>query len=317
MEEKIETQTQFNTPVERMVVASNALALGGMGTLKITPQFQEILQQWVWGEKSLEEVNSAMAEHLRPDPSIGLARQTSVTRNPYDNSLKSGVVFGLHGDKITWRALQLQHNPVKGNGDLEHLRQVHQHLVQDVEGANAGLFRKADILEQLDFEDPRPPLDVKPVLATELSQFNRADGFRNVTPGKFSDAASAMIVSIVEKHPFTAHNYPAAAEFIREVAVQAGYSVNWGIVNNEHLAETIRNAETKHSTVKLSAFIDRATIRTDSYRMEGSEQSRARTATSRTQSSSASQRASQQQQNSFAQAEASGAMSFGKGGHKH
>ena len=133
---------------------------------------------------------------------------------------------------ISLRLLDLHENPISGSFDSDHLRRIHHFLFQDVY-AWAGEFRTVPIAKG-------DPFFARPEhIGSELQKlFHRLAGeqcLRGNDSEVFCDRAAYYLGEINALHPFREGNGRTQREFIRELALEAGYEVAWDLVAQDEM----------------------------------------------------------------------------------
>ena len=172
--------------------------------------------------------------------------------DPYLDPL-SGILrnkFGLHSqasldraeaDAVALRSILLQGNPLKGNFDSQHLKQIHQYLFQDVYEW-AGQFRtismvKADYVDATLVTRFTPHEMIEQELTTVFENLAR-DSFLKGLPRKDFAHKMAMLFAEINKiHPFREGNGRAQRQFVRQLSNSVGYKLHFEVVSKERLVQ--------------------------------------------------------------------------------
>jgi cell filamentation protein len=136
----------------------------------------------------------------------------------------------FESDHCFARLLELYENPVPLGFDLNHLKQIHHHLFQDVY-AWAGEFRTVNMAKGNSFF-ARPEY-VLPELQKVLDRLASEHFLRGADSQRFCERAAYLFAEINAVHPFREGNGRAQREFLRELAVEAGYELAWDLVTQE------------------------------------------------------------------------------------
>lgn len=136
------------------------------------------------------------------------------------------------------RLAELQVQPIRGKFDLAHLQQIHSHVLGDVYEW-AGKVRSVNISKR----DPVSPDEWKSVfapagkisviageLSRELEQWNH---FKGLDADRFAAAMAVVFTKVNYMHPFAEGNGRATQVFMRQLALEAGYDLNFGRVSAE------------------------------------------------------------------------------------
>ena len=160
-----------------------------------------------------------------------LYADSSVLRNLADIYDERGL-SKFESDHFFARLLDLHENPITGSFDSDHLRRIHHFLFQDVY-AWAGEFRTVPIAKGDSFF-ARPEH-----IGSELQKlFHRLANercLRGSDSKEFCQRAAYYLGEINALHPFREGNGRAQREFIRELALEAGYEVAWDLVTQDEM----------------------------------------------------------------------------------
>lgn len=124
----------------------------------------------------------------------------------------------------TKRLNELILKPIRGYFDMEHLKKIHYHLFQDVYPF-AGQIRTEDINK-----DGFPFAKYEHVESQGKSIINKLHQdkcLKETSIDVFSEKASYYMAEINVLHPFREGNGRTQREFIRNLASDAGYLLNW------------------------------------------------------------------------------------------
>lgn len=152
---------------------------------------------------------------------------------------------------VTARIHELSENPIKGNFDIKHLQEIHGHLFQDM-FSWAGELRETDIAR----------MDVVTNQTYEFCQSHLLEGFQHdifknlkkqnylmdLDKDQFSKGAAELMGEINMLHPFREGNGRTQREFMRELAQQAGWELDFTNVSKEQMTEaSIRSMKFDYS----------------------------------------------------------------------
>lgn len=139
----------------------------------------------------------------------------------------------------TLRAMELIQNPIQGSFDMEHLKKIHGYLFQDVYPF-AGQIRSETISK--DSFTFAPFRFIESSGRELLSKLKQEKFLQGMTPEVFSDRAAYYMAEINVLHPFREGNGRTQREFVRELAANAGYVLDWSVRDkNEVLNASIRS----------------------------------------------------------------------------
>jgi cell filamentation protein len=156
---------------------------------------------------------------------------TSVLRNLAD--IRDGErLERFESDHCFARLLELYENPLPLGFNLNHLKRIHHHLFQDVY-AWAGEFRTVNIAKGNSFF-ARPEYIV-PELQKVLDHLASEHFLRGADSQGFCERAAYFFGEMNAVHPFREGNGRAQRDFLRELAVEAGYELVWDLVPQEEM----------------------------------------------------------------------------------
>jgi cell filamentation protein len=166
---------------------------------------------------------------------------------------QSGILrnkFGLNdqasldrseADAVALRLILLQGNPVKGDFDSQHLKQIHKSLFQDVYEW-AGQFRTIAMVKADYVDGGRATRFTSPdLIESELAavfQNLAQDGFLNGLSRKdFGYKMGILFAEINRIHPFREGNGRAQRQFVRQLSNSVGYKLHFEVVSRERLVQ--------------------------------------------------------------------------------
>jgi cell filamentation protein len=156
---------------------------------------------------------------------------TSVLRNLAE--IRDGERLDrFESDHCFARLLELYENPLALGFDLDHLKRTHQYLFQDVY-AWAGEFRTVNMAKGNSFFARQE--HILPEVQKVLARLAKERFLRGTDARGFCERAAYYMAEINALHPFREGNGPAQREFLRELAVDAGYELAWSLVTQEEM----------------------------------------------------------------------------------
>lgn len=129
------------------------------------------------------------------------------------------------------RILELVDKPIQGRFDLKHLQSIHKYIFQDVYEW-AGRIRKVDIAKGNMF------CNVKFIESQAEEIFGKLKGenfLRGLDEKEISLRLAYYFSEINALHPFREGNGRCQREFIRILALHAGYVINFANVSKEEM----------------------------------------------------------------------------------
>jgi cell filamentation protein len=157
-----------------------------------------------------------------------------VLRNKLD--LRDASELEPHIARLSFlRVLELEHSPVSGRFDIQHIRAIHRYILQDV-FPWAGDFREVMTSRTGSFGFP-PPVYILPALETLFAALRAEDWLRKLDADRFALRAGHYLGEINAVHPFCEGNGRAQREFLRTLALSAGHRLSWvGLTPEENNA---------------------------------------------------------------------------------
>ena len=141
---------------------------------------------------------------------------------------------------VTKRLTELSENPLRGNFDFKHLCKIHEHLFQDIY-TWAGKPREIDIgkVDQLDntLYQFCPVHRIDGFQEDVFGAIRKANYLKGLDQDQFSQKAAEIIGELNTLHPFREGNGRAQREFMRELALEAGWELNLEGVSQEQMIE--------------------------------------------------------------------------------
>jgi cell filamentation protein len=176
---------------------------------------------------------------------------TDVLRNiPDIRDLEQLAVF--EADSTFARLDELRVAPLKGRFDVAHLRAIHKYIFQDV-FTWAGEFRTVNISKGGNFFGAAA--FVGPALEDVLRKLPGENYLRQTDAQKFAVRAGFYLGEINAIHPFREGNGRTQREFILELAVQAGFRIDWRCISREQMIEASRVSFKTGNSAGLAALI--------------------------------------------------------------
>ena len=170
----------------------------------------------------------------------------------------------FEGEATFGRVLQLHERPIVGNFDRAHLQAIHKHIFQDV-------FEWAGKLRTVEIAKPGSPFFAfERYLVSSLdklaSQLKAQGQLRGLAMDEFAMHAGHYFGEINAIHPFREGNGRTQQEFIRELALKAGHSIEWGSISRDQMYAASKVSFERADSSGLAAVIDIAINSPDSER---------------------------------------------------
>ncbi len=129
------------------------------------------------------------------------------------------------------RILELVDRPIQGKFDLKHLQSIHKYIFQDVYEW-AGMIREVDIAKGNMFCNVKFIESQAEKIFGEMKEENYLQG---LTEKEISARLAYYFSEINALHPFREGNGRCQREFIRTLALQAGYVINFANVSGKEM----------------------------------------------------------------------------------
>jgi cell filamentation protein, protein adenylyltransferase len=169
--------------------------------------------------------------------------ETTVLRNRRD--VRDAVQLNrFEAIATTRRSIEPEHEPVQGRFDARHLQAIHRHIFQDVFDW-AGEFRTVSISKSGD------PIRVSAAHCFEprASSLERTCGelqgelhLAGSDLEHFARRGAYYLDEINAIHPFREGNGRTQREFVRELALQNGLTIDWRQVSQDEMIEVSRRS---------------------------------------------------------------------------
>jgi cell filamentation protein len=139
----------------------------------------------------------------------------------------------------TRRMVELEHEPIQGRFDTRHLQAIHQHIFQDVYEW-AGDFRTVSISKS---GDPFAfPQHIASSLDKTCEELKREWHLAGSDLERFASRGAYYLGEINAIHPFRDGNGRTQREFIRELGLRSGLTIDWRQVSREERIEASRRS---------------------------------------------------------------------------
>jgi cell filamentation protein len=156
------------------------------------------------------------------DPATGvLSNKLGIT----DAGLLQQAVADISAARID----ELAARRLPGSYDLDHLRAFHTVLFGDV-FAWAGEIRTISIFKETGF---CPPQHIVPYAAGEFARLAKENFLRGLHISDFTPRLTHYYAEMIEIHPFREGNGRTQRAFLRQLAEDAGFRLDWSHVDAE------------------------------------------------------------------------------------
>ena len=137
------------------------------------------------------------------------------------------------------RLVELQENPIKGHFDLDHLKQFHLHIFQDVYDW-AGEIRTVDISRGASrFAHAQ---FIESAAKTLFVNLKIENGLKGLSIDDFSLRAAHYLSEINVLHPFREGNGRAQRAFITQLCREAGYDLDYSDLEQNEVFDAMKEA---------------------------------------------------------------------------
>jgi len=129
--------------------------------------------------------------------------------------------------------VRLQIKPVKGSFNVTHLKEIHARIFQNIYPW-AGEFRQVNIRRSGSYFFALVQF-MEQNLESTLVKLASEDCLKGLDADAFASRAAYYLGELNAIHPFREGNGRTQREFIRQLAAEAGYRINWGHVTREQM----------------------------------------------------------------------------------
>lgn len=150
------------------------------------------------------------------------------------------------------RNLELREFPTKGKFDVQHLKQIHKVLFQDVYDW-AGQFRTVNISKGGNLFGAAQFIEM--ALGGILEKLPAEDFLRNLDRETFATRCGWYFSEINAIHPFREGNGRTQREFLRQLASKAGFSLDWRLVDRDTMTAASRESFSSGDSSSMVAII--------------------------------------------------------------
>lgn len=152
---------------------------------------------------------------------------------------------GVEAKVTRLRMAALRHAPVPGVFDLAHLRHIHKWLFSDIYDWAGQLRTVAIRKDGYLFANPQFIEEQAGELFTRLANENQLQG---LALDDFVDRAAWYLGEVNAIHPFREGNGRAQREFLRQLAAESGWEIDWAEVDpDENIRASVHAMNKDHS----------------------------------------------------------------------
>lgn len=164
---------------------------------------------------------------------------TEVLKNKF-NVRDTMLLHAYEKKYVSARLTELREKPIQGDFNLNHLQKIHEHLFQDVY-TWAGKLREIDIgkVDQLDqkLHEFCPSHRIEGFAEDIAKSLKKANYLKGLDQEQFADKAAEVLGDLNTLHPFREGNGRTQREFVRELAYNAGWKLDFSDVSREQMIE--------------------------------------------------------------------------------
>ena len=154
------------------------------------------------------------------------------------------------------RALELRVNGMRDAFDTGHLRKIHWYLFRDV-FPWAGELRMVG-LSKVGGAPFANPMYIGSVLTSLFEELKSENYLRGTDAASFVKRAAYYLGEINATHPFREGNGRSQREFLRQLAVQAGYRLAWADLDEQTNKVASILSHTRRDNSGLERILERA-----------------------------------------------------------
>jgi cell filamentation protein len=129
--------------------------------------------------------------------------------------------------------VRLQIEPVQGSFDIAHLKEIHARIFQNIYPW-AGEFRQVNIRRSGSYYFAMVQF-MEQNLDSNLTRLASENRLKGLAADVFASRSAYYLGELNSIHPFREGNGRTQREFIRQLAAEAGYRINWGRVTREQM----------------------------------------------------------------------------------
>lgn len=159
-------------------------------------------------------------------------KDTSILINHYD-IMEERQLQTMETILTTQRLSELQESPVKGDFDLRHLLRIHEYIFRDLYPF-AGELRTENITKDgFAFAQARFIREAAEPLFAKMM----AEDWETMDLPSLSEKLAYYLSELNVLHPFREGNGRSLREFIRCIALEAGYRLDWSMLPKEKVLQ--------------------------------------------------------------------------------
>jgi cell filamentation protein len=149
--------------------------------------------------------------------------------------------------------LNLETYPVEGRFDVARLKEIHRLIFREV-FPWAGEFRKVDMHRAASY-----PFAVVRFMEANLertfAKLASESHLKGLDAGAFAGRAAYYLGELNSIHPFREGNGRTQREFIRELAAEAGFRINWSRVSRKEMYDASIESHNRGKSAAFSPLI--------------------------------------------------------------
>jgi cell filamentation protein len=147
--------------------------------------------------------------------------------------------------------IRLKMEPVRGTFDVVHLQEIHRRIFKDVYPW-AGEFRHVNMSRQASHPFVTV-LKMEAKLEKILAKLAEQRHLKGLDLDDFAAEAGVLLGELNSVHPFRDGNGRVQREFVRELAEEAGYRINWIRTSRKQMYEA---SDDNHNLGRVAGLIE-------------------------------------------------------------
>ena len=151
------------------------------------------------------------------------------------------------------RLKQLVRNPVKGEFDLKHFRRIHKYIFGDIYEW-AGEIRNCNIAKSNLF---CLAVYIPSFAESVFSELEKEDYLKGLDRNQFVKRCAYFFGEVNALHPFREGNGRVEREFFRELALNAGWFIDWSMVTEDDIVDASIASFSSSDNRALERMLDR------------------------------------------------------------
>ncbi len=164
----------------------------------------------------------------------------------------SSALARFEAEATALRLIQLIHSPAPGRFDTAHFQAIHKHIFQDVYGW-AGQFRTVNI--SMGGHLFAAASFIETALGEVLQTLAQERFLQGTDRREFARRSGFYLGEINAIHPFREGNGRAQREFVRVLAIEVGFSIDWSRTTHDEMIVASRESFQRGNSSGLADLI--------------------------------------------------------------